>query len=248
MSPSPPELPMQSPMQSPARAKTSFCAKWSLKRLSVYAGSAVVFLTLAGGLLHTPLGRPLLARLGLRCPVQASPEDIEAARRSSARLQRGSQAAASRPALGFALDEMTRSDVEAWAEREHVTCESVRAGLLRCSDVPARAVGDTGPAINRLDLGFSLAHEQLVNVSAWRTGLTAEAASAELGRVVRSMKQRVGAPTSEAGSQSAEYLAAGPLHTAVARYRYHDYIADVSATNLAERGLLVREHYMSARD
>lgn len=220
-----------------------------LKRVSIYVVSVLGFLILVGGLLHTPAGRPLLARLGVGCPVKASPEDIEAARRSSARSQRGSETAASRPALGFALDSMTVSDVKAWADQKQVSCQDIRPGLVRCTDVPVLAVvGGSGPVMERLDLGFSLSSGRLVNISAWRTGLTGSAAARQLEAVAVSLRGQLGNPTRAAGSRSAEYLAAGPLHTAIVEYRFKDYIADVSATNIPGRGVSLREHYMSARD
>ena len=219
-----------------------------LKGVSTSVISLMAFLTLVGGLLHTPAGRPLLARLGVGCPVKASPEDIEAARRSSVHSQRGSATAASRPALGFALDHMTVSDVKAWAEQKRVSCQDIRAGLVRCTDVPVLAMGGSGPVMDRLDLGFSLASGRLVNISAWRTGLTGSAAAQQMEAVAVGLRGQLGRPTRAAGSRSAEYLAAGPLHTAIVEYRFKDYIADVSATNIPGRGLSLREHYMSARD
>ena len=220
-----------------------------LKRVSISVASLLVALTLVGGFLHTKAGRPLLARLGVGCPVKASPEAVEAARIKSARSQRGTETTASRPALGFALDHMTLTDAKAWADKQRVACEDVRKGLLRCTEVPVAALGGTGgPVINRLDLGFTVADERLVNISAWRNGLSSEVAAAQLNAVVASMKAQVGEPTREAGSRSANYLASGPMHTATVHYRFKDYIADVTATNIPGRGLSLREHYMSARD
>lgn len=217
-------------------------------RISIAALSALVVLTALIFALHTKAGRPLLARLGVGCPIQASPESIEAARSESARVQRGSEVAASRPALGFVLGQMTLTEVKAWAERAHVECGLVRAGLLRCRNVPRAALGGRGAEVNRLDLGFLLGSERLVNISAWRSGLSGPVAAAELDAVVARLEQQVGAPTREAGRRSAEYLAAGPLHTALVEYRFRDYIADVSATNIPGRGLMMREHYMSVHD
>ena len=219
-----------------------------LKRVSCYVAAALALLTLCGGLLHTRAGRPLLARLGLGCPMKASAEDIESARFESARAQRGTRTALARPALGFALDGMSRSDVEAWADAHRVSCEAVRAGLLRCSDVPVTALAGTGPAIERLDFGFSLGTGRLVNLSAWRAGLSSSAAAAQMNAVVASMQEALGEPTRAAGSRTAQYLAAGPLHTAVVQYRFKDYIADVSATNIVGRGVSLREHYMVVSD
>ncbi|MEO6599305.1 MAG: hypothetical protein ABIQ16_05490 [Polyangiaceae bacterium] len=219
-----------------------------LKRVSIYTVSVAAGLTLVGGLLHTKAARPLLAHMGVGCPVKASPEDVEVARINSARAQRGTETATSRPALGFALDTMTLKDVKAWADQKHVSCEDVRVGLLRCVDVPVAAIGGSGPVINKLDFGFSPGSERLVNISAWRGGLTSTVAVAQMDAVVASMKDQVGDPTTEAGTRDASYLAGGRMHTAIVSYRFKDYIADVSATNIPGRGLTLREHYMSARD
>ncbi|HEY5374304.1 MAG TPA: hypothetical protein VIK01_11495 [Polyangiaceae bacterium] len=78
--------------------------------------------------------------------------------------------------------------------------------------------------------------------------MTGDAAAAQLSAVVGQMKEQLGTPTHEAGSRTAGYLASGPMHTATVEYRFKDYIADLSATNIPGRGLLMREHYMSARD
>src|SRR4051794_33828709 len=94
--------------------------KWVRRSLSV--AFSLVILTFLIGLLHTPLGWPLLARLGVGCPVQASLVDTERARLESARITRGIEASPAQPALGFVLGHMTSKDVLAWAERNHVDC------------------------------------------------------------------------------------------------------------------------------
>ncbi len=225
-----------------------------LIRVAVYVASVLAALTLVAGALHTKAARPLLARLGVKCPIKGSAADVEAARLKSARAQRGTEAAASRPALGFALDTMTLADVKAWAEKKSVSCEEIRKNsFLRCSDVPQSALvalggGAGSQPISQLDFGFSPGNQHLVNISAWRNGMSAADAAAQMNAVVASMKAELGAPSTEAGSRTAAYLAAGPMHTAVVEYRFSDYSADVSATNIPGRGLLLREHYMSARD
>jgi hypothetical protein len=220
-------------------------------RVAVYLAATLAALTLLVGALHLKAARPLLARLGVGCPMQAAPEAVEAARLRSARAQRGTEAALSRPALGFALDRMTLSDVKAWAGQAHVSCDELRKGLLlRCSGVAEAALGlgNNGPVIDQLDFGFAPRSERLVNLSAWRSGMSGAAAAAQLNAVARSLRQKLGAPAREAGVRSASYLASGPMHTALVQYRFSDYIADVSATNIPGRGLMLREHYMSACD
>jgi hypothetical protein len=213
--------------------------------------SVLAALTLVIGALHMKAARPLLAKLGMKCPIQGSATDVEAARLKSARAQRGTETAASRPALGFALDTMTLADVKAWADKRHISCEEVRkSSFYRCSNVPESALSgaSTGPVIAELDFGFAPSTERLVNISAWRNGMTAADAAAQMNAVAASMKEELGAPTREAGDRSASYLASGPMRTAMLQYRFSDYIADVSATNIPGRGLMLREHYMSARD
>ncbi len=221
-----------------------------LLRASLYVVSVFAGLTLFVGFLHTKAGRPLLARLGVACPVKAAPEDVEVARLKSARAQRGVETAASRPALGFALDSMTLTDVKAWVAKNDLNCDELRTGLMRCTNVPVAAFGDkeTGANVDQLDFGFAPASERLVNISAWRHGMSGDAAAAQMGSIVSAMEQQLGAPTREAGDRTAGYLASGPMRTATVEYRFKDYIADVTATNIPGRGLLLREHYMSARD
>src|SRR6187402_1445559 len=200
-------------------------------RISIYVASGLAILTLAMGFLHTRHGRPLLARLG-GCPVQASPDQVERARLSSARVTQGHEASPAQPALGFVLDRMTIGDVEDWAKRENVACDDSRSGtVLTCSKVPAKALGNRAlGAVDELVLAFSPTTQRLVNITTSQGGLDGPAAEARLKSI------------------AADYLASAPMRTALVRYRFTDYQADLAATNLPGRGLVVREHYMSARD
>lgn len=218
-------------------------------RIAVYVASALAILTLAMGFLHTRLGRPLLARLG-GCPVQASPDQVERARLSSARATQGHEASPAQPALGFVLDRMTLSDAQSWAKRENVSCDDSRSGtVLTCSRVPGKALGNRSlGAVDELVLAFSPTTQRLVNITTSRAGLDGPAAEARLKSIAADLEAKLGKPTREAGEVSADYLASAPMRTALVRYRFTDYQADVAATNLPGRGLVVREHYMSARD
>jgi len=219
-------------------------------RVSIYVASSLAALTAAIGLLHTPLGRPLLARLGVGCPVQASPEDVERARLQSAHATRGTEASPARPALGFVLDQMTIKDVETWAERAQVSCEELRAGtVLSCKNVPESALGGRiGGPIDELELAFSPTSKRLVNLATTQYGLDGDTAAAQMSAVVSGLAGQLGKPTREVGERSGNYLASGPYRTALVRYRFTDYQADVSAMSLPGQGTVLREHYMSARD
>ena len=225
-------------------------ARAQLIRVSIYVASGLAVLTLAIGLLHTPLGRPLLARLGVGCPVQASPEDVERARLRSARATQGSELSPAQPALGFKLDGMTQQDVKAWADREHVSCDDLRSGsLLLCKNVPESALGGrTGTPIDELELAFSPTSKRLVNIATTRYGLDGNVAATQMSNVVASLEEQLGKPTSDVGERTGSFLSSGPMRTALVRYRFTDYQADVTATNLPGKGVMLREHYMSARD
>ncbi|MET0795063.1 MAG: hypothetical protein ABW061_26330 [Polyangiaceae bacterium] len=223
-------------------------AKWL--RVSIYVVSGLAALTLVIGLLHTPLGRPLLAKLGVGCPVQATPEETERARLESARATRGSEASPAQPALGFVLDKMTAKDALAWAERNHVDCSEQRAGsLLNCKDVPESALGGRGArTLDELQLVFSPTTQRLVNIATTQYGLAARDAASQMSTVTANLEQELGKPTREAGQRTGSYLDAAPYRTALVRYRFSDYQADVTATNIPGKGTMLREHYMSARD
>ncbi len=223
-------------------------ARWI--RVSIYVASSLAALTAAIGLLHTPLGRPLLARLGVGCPVQASPEDAERARLESARATQGTTASPARPALGFVLDKMTLADVEAWADRNHVDCDEQRSGtLLDCKDVPESALsGRIGSPINELELAFSPRTKRLVNIATTQYDLSSSSAAEQMTAVVAGLEDQLGKPTHETGRPSSAYLAAAPMRIALVRYRFTNYQADVSATNFPGHGMVLREHYMSASD
>jgi hypothetical protein len=221
----------------------------SIKRVAIRGGATLVALTAFVGFLHTPAGRPLLARVGIGCPIKASAEDVEHARLVSVRATRGDTVSPARPALGFQLDTMTLADVNAWADRNHVSCDESRSGsLLRCKDVPTSAIGGSGPKIDELAFGFTPKTKILVNLTSIREGLDSAVAATEMNEVASDLKSKLGAPSLASGSRSATYLGGGVMHTAMLEYRFSDYIADVSATNLSGHDLMLREHYMSARD
>ena len=221
-----------------------------LGRAAIWSGSIAGAIVLLVGLLHTRVGRPLLGQLGLGgCPVAASAEDVEHARMASARATRGIAQSPSRPALGFQLDSMTRGDVEAWAERHHIACESARSDtLLRCARVPADAIGEAGPEVDALTFGFVPKTLKLVNITAVRHGLDGEHAATQMETIASHLRSELGAPEKALGDRTATYLSGGDLRTAIVTYRFADYIADVTATNIPGRGLMLREHYMSAKD
>jgi hypothetical protein len=63
----------------------------------------------------------------------------------------------------------------------------------------------------------------------------------------RSAAAVLGKPTSLGGEPTVAHLSRGLLSTYVATHAFTDYRATVSASNLGETGVMVREEYLSAR-
>ena len=215
----------------------------SPRRWVIPAVAAVALGAGAGALLHTPWGRPLLARLGACPAMRATPQEVEAAQRRAWRTLRGTRVAPARPALGFTLERTALSEVEAWARERGLSCDVRRAGaLLRCGSVPASAlVAGASGTYDDVAFGFRLSDRRLVNLTTLRTGLAADDASARLRDVARGLEALLGTPAEKAGAGTG----AGPAFVA---YRFADYLADVTAMRLPGRGHALREHYMAALD
>ncbi|CAJ0774223.1 hypothetical protein [Ralstonia holmesii] len=60
------------------------------------------------------------------------------------------------------------------------------------------------------------------------------------------LRNALGMPTSTMGDPSPEVLSGSPLQTARLQYRFSDYVAIVTASNLPYAGLAVREQYLSS--
>jgi hypothetical protein len=202
------------------------------------------------GILHTRAGRPLLARLsgsGGGCPVglaNATPEKLEEGRVAGLKsVPRGATNAPARPALRFAIGTTTRADVRAWAEANGVACKDDLVGTaLRCLDFDPAIAGDPG-APRLADLFFRFDPKgTLVALDAMHAGASAEEAARALDAAAARLARGLGPPNATDGERSAAYLGV-PLAQATIEYRFRDYAIDVSATNLGDRGVLVREQY-----
>ena len=168
----------------------------------------------------------------------------------------GSLRAPARPALGFALEETMPDDVRAWAARAGIRCEAREQGLLslRCRQVPRdRLPGAASGTDRRVPAGASPIDElaltfspggRLVSVDAFTPRLLSVDAAASYGAATARLQAWLGPPADEIGDRAAASLASAPLATARARFRFDDYVAIVSASNLSS-GVAVREQYLT---
>jgi hypothetical protein len=217
-------------------------------------GGGLALATAAIGALHTPWGRPLLARLG-GCPaMRVTGKEVDALRLRglAAQLRPGAPAPA-RPALGFALDHDTPAAVRAWAAAAGVRCADKRRGLLavHCANVPRSAlpgaagavVAAAGPPATIEDLAFTFdPSSRLISVDAFTRRLAAGTATAGYASSSARLLGTLGVPTDQVGDDSAAAL--GLFGAARRRYRFSDYVAIVSLSRLSS-GLALREQYLS---
>jgi hypothetical protein len=222
---------------------------------AIAALSLVTALGLVGlvGVAHLPFARGLLMRAG-GCPMagnRATVGEIETLRRSAMAAERGTADAPARPALGFELDRTTHADVLRWSQRNGVACTDVREGLVHCTQVPAQALGadPLAPAVAELSLGFDT-QARLVNLTTLRVRLTSDGATSALGDITGRLRSQIGPP--QGGSidpvDPARLARSGAESLTQVQYRYRDYFAEVVAMRVPWDGLMLREHYMSARD
>lgn len=215
-----------------------------IKRALLSATGAAVAFVGVMGLLHTPAGRPYLAKLGFmapRCPLgldAVNPRESEPRRVSALQHVRGNELAPSRPAWGFDLGG-DRAAVQTWYRQNSVVCTEAEKGMvLTCAGVSASKLPAPVPFASDVDhLTFRFDLEgRLAGVAMQRKFSSQAEAEASYEAMDRSFRAPLGVASSAAGDASLS----GPLASRESNYRYRDYMAAVSAANLGDRGLVVR--------
>ena len=220
--------------------------------LQRYTMPSVAALAVAIGLvgaLHSKAARPLLAMLGVPCPVDnTTAEQVSALRASGLAHLRTDQIAPARPVPGgFVLDRTTAEEAARWADKNDIACDDVKHGYryLRCRGVDANKLGLAGPPVSELWLSFGPSGH-LVGIDVYRRGMSAGDTTAAWDGARYALRNALGMPTSTMGDPSPEVLSGSPLQTARLQYRFSDYVAIVTASNLPYAGLAVREQYLSS--
>jgi hypothetical protein len=208
----------------------------NLKRLrslgTMLLGGIALFIAV-GGLLHTPVGRPLLARLG-GCPVGVvKPQDAERLHRAANAQSAGLENAQAKPCPGFALGQAERLDVSNWAKRWNLTCRDKLEGhLMLCAHVPAEALSRAGHAIEEVEFSFGVEDGKLYALSLFSRK---DPQGAEITDLVAGLERTLGIPHVRLGSM---------VGTATFTQAYHfaNYTNELTATPIGE-SVAVREHY-----
>jgi hypothetical protein len=212
--------------------------RWVWRAGCLVAGSTAVI-----GVMHMPMFRSVLMRVG-GCPVaRVTPEQVEQAQTRALQTLRGAEPAHARPALGFSFTTTTIDDVRAWARDHHIVCEASRKdSLLKCDAVPVNALTPGGGGtFDEVAFGFRLADHRLLNVTTLSTGLTAREASARFAATAERLSDALGEPP----LHSLPAIDWDPHAPVYVTYRYSNYIAELTAMELPGRGVLLREHYVS---
>lgn len=175
------------------------------------------------------------------CPFGAAPPsavELESFRaRSMAPLAAGASAP-ERRALGFTLGVASPGDVAAWIAARGGGCSAeLGGGALRCT-----GARDGNGALRDLYARFDPS-SRLVALDLLREGTAGEEAARCFREREAELARGLGAPSASAGEPSAAYLGAAALRQASARHRFADFTAELSATNLAGDGVVVREQY-----
>lgn len=244
---------MQVAMTGPARPdgvvrpKSAGVPKRHWRVVRIVASSLTVVLVAlfaAIGFLHTKAGHPWLMKLAgvAGCPIGgATAAQVDATRRAAIAKDRGTEPAPAHPALGFLLDRSTIADVRAWEARVGASCvEEREATFVKCSSVVASAIDHPSAdgALTELAFAFSPSGA-LVSVSTLYSRRTPEDAA----RIARQAKVALELDLGPAPSIAGSFDAIGT--TATLSYRFRDYAAEVTETQVPGSGFVVREHYMS---
>jgi hypothetical protein len=215
------------------------------KRWLTIAGVGVPLLA-ASVALHTPAGRSLLGASacpwGKGAPSAAKLEELRV--KSAATLKNGSVRATARPAFGFVLDQSTRAEVLAWAKRASATCtEEIGGAALRCELADKNITEESGVSVRDAFFRFD-PRGVVVGIDLMRDGTDGDKAALVLTTISERIAHAAGPPTTVRGTADSAHLG-GYLDRVATEFRFADYAADVSATNLGERGVVIREQYRS---
>lgn len=201
-----------------------------MKRL-IAASAALAAMAAAAGA-HT-----WLVRRGSACPVgHASAETLESARGPALQAVRGpaTEMAPTHRAMGVVLDRTTEAELRAAAEARGGSCvEETEASLVRCTFARGEEL-----------VARFTPQRVVVGLDRVRYGLDGEGAAQELARVRAVHAACFGAPHRQWGEGTAAYLQ-GPLRQVGVEYRFSDLVVDVTATQMAQDGVVLREQVRS---
>lgn len=206
------------------------------KRLARWILGSVIGLFALTAFAHTKVGLEMIAFAtgSSGCPFGGAQPAMTVAAADRLRIDairtRATEAAPSRPALGFELDTMRRSDVMAWTLAHTLGCRADRSGAgLTCRDIdggtlPSPIAGVTGV----LAFGFD-ADDRLVSVSFQTASTTQKTRVLEVAGEAMARLEQLGARS------TGDPLDARSFVRRETRAAFTDYAATVVASNAGKR-------------
>jgi hypothetical protein len=202
------------------------------------------------GVLHLPFARPVLALFqGTKvdgCPMgwtraeTLTPAQVESRRAAMLIPTRGATKAQARPAFGFELESTTRAQIEAWAKTNNLVCHADRHGAgLECTGVSATALPSPGllAGLLRVMPGFD-AQGRLISLQVTGSFPDAQAAAGATSQLIAEINRLAGPSASQKGELTADFLSRNALAQSRAEWRFHNYDAKVTVTNMSSKYLL----------
>lgn len=197
-------------------------------------GLAVVLV----GLLHLPL---VQHAIGMRTHGAGACPFGYGSKQHVATHQQFRREAAGRPALGFTLGVTTETELQQWAQAQHVQCREIADGqTLECAGIPAGLVDDAGTITT---CWFELDDHRVMHaLRTVRRTNDATRAAAAFTSIRERLGSSLGPPTAAAGTATRDELAEGTLSQAMVEFLHDDYVATIRVTNMGD-GFALTESY-----
>lgn len=212
-----------------------------LRRWAWISAGLLVGFTAISGAMHLPVVQRTMGWVDTNGQVACPFGHGAAGPRAPRVLDMSLSAAASRPALGFALDATTRADLEVWASEHGVTCSPTprQPRVVTCETIPAAALASS---LDASTAWFEFGEQgTLASIKAIRSAPTSTPIADEYRATEALVSKSAGAPAI-AKSDALATLDRGALNQAVVEYKFRDYRAVIRATNMGDKFMLTEQY------
>ena len=129
--------------------------------------------------------------------------------------------------------------MRSWAGDKGIACIDEEPARLRCTDVPAAALGVEMPVADLL-VSFD-SKDRLQGIDVHTGTLAADEAARLVEARSQAIAKQAGPPTSTSGVATGDWLASGPLSQVSESFHYSDRRAELTATNFGDGRVVLRE-------
>src|SRR5204862_7584581 len=133
--------------------------------------------------------------------------------------------------------------VRTWVVEKGLACVDEEFARLHCTDVPAAALGVEMPVAD-LVVAFD-AQDRLQGIDVHTGSLAADDAARLVEERSQAIAKQAGPPTSSRGEATGAWLTSGPLAQVSESFHYSDRRAELTATNLGDGRIVLREFHQT---